>query len=119
MIERAVAAGLPFAWFTADETYGDNGPLRECLEDSELAVSCDHRVPAGAGQVIYAGAKRSRVAAITGAGACEVADWPPCQTGCWPRARAMAAVSWYSRQATRSSPSRAREHSYEWSATAR
>jgi SRSO17 transposase len=26
MIERAVAAGIPFAWFTADEVYGDNGP---------------------------------------------------------------------------------------------
>ena len=24
MIERALAAGLPFGWFTADEAYGDN-----------------------------------------------------------------------------------------------
>ena len=30
-MERAIAAGLPFAWFTADEAYGDNGPLREWL----------------------------------------------------------------------------------------
>jgi SRSO17 transposase len=58
MIERAVAAGIPFAWFTADEAYGDNGPLREWLEESGIAyvvaVACDHRVPAGAGRVIRA-----------------------------------------------------------------
>jgi SRSO17 transposase len=52
MIERAAAAGIPFAWFTADEAYGDNGPLREWLEESGIAyvvaVACDHRVPAGA-----------------------------------------------------------------------
>jgi SRSO17 transposase len=58
MIERAVTAGVPFAWAAADEAYGDNGPLRAWLEDSQLryvlAVSCDHRVPAGAGQVIRA-----------------------------------------------------------------
>ena len=49
MIERAVAAGLPFAWFTADEAYGDNGPLRAFLEEQRiayvLAVACDHLVP--------------------------------------------------------------------------
>src|SRR5450631_1216524 len=53
MIERAVTAGVPFAWVAGDEVYGDNGPLRAWLEDSQiryvLAVSCDHRVPAGAG----------------------------------------------------------------------
>jgi SRSO17 transposase len=58
MIERAAAAGIPFAWFTADEAYGDNGPLREWLEEAGIAyvvaVSCDHRVPAGAGRVIRA-----------------------------------------------------------------
>ena len=58
MIERAVTAGVPFAWVAADEVYGDNGPLRAWLEDTQLryvlAVSCDHRVPAGAGQVIRA-----------------------------------------------------------------
>jgi SRSO17 transposase len=58
MIERALAAGLPFAWFTADEAYGDNGPLREWLEESKVAyvvaVSCDHHVPAGPGRRIRA-----------------------------------------------------------------
>ena len=58
MIKRAAAAGIPFAWFTADEAYGDNGPLREWLEESGIAyvvaVARDHRVPAGAGRVIRA-----------------------------------------------------------------
>ena len=58
MIERAIAARVPFAWFAADEAYGDNGKLRTWLEDSQvryvLAVSCDHRVPAGAGRAIRA-----------------------------------------------------------------
>jgi len=36
MIERVVAAGLPFAWFTADEEFGQNPGLREFLEDSEI-----------------------------------------------------------------------------------
>ncbi len=54
MIERAIAAGIPFAWVTADEAYGDNGPLRAFLEEQQvsyvLAVSRDHIIttPAGA-----------------------------------------------------------------------
>ncbi|TVZ04741.1 hypothetical protein EAS64_08755 [Trebonia kvetii] len=48
MIERAVAAGIPFSWVTADETYGDNGPLRAFLEEEGisyvLAVARDHAV---------------------------------------------------------------------------
>ena len=35
MIERAIRAGLPFAWFTADEAYGDNGKLRDWLAGEE------------------------------------------------------------------------------------
>jgi SRSO17 transposase len=31
MIERAITAGVPFSWVTADEAYGDNGPLRRFL----------------------------------------------------------------------------------------
>jgi SRSO17 transposase len=67
MIERAVAAGLPFGWFTADEAYGDNGELRDWLEQSSIpfvvAVSRDHRVPAGAGRIIRADALAARVPA--------------------------------------------------------
>ena len=51
MIGRAIAAGVPFSWFTADEAYGDNGKLRTWPEESQvryvLAVSCDHRIPIG------------------------------------------------------------------------
>jgi SRSO17 transposase len=58
MVERAVGAGLPFSWFTADEAYGGNGPLRDWLEKSKVAyvvaVACDTRVPAGAGRTIRA-----------------------------------------------------------------
>ena len=53
MIGRAIAAGVPFSWFTADEAYGDNGKLRTWPEESQvryvLAVSCDYRIPVGAG----------------------------------------------------------------------
>jgi SRSO17 transposase len=67
MIERARRLGLPFAWFTADEAYGDNGPLRRWLEQTEVsyvvAVSCAHRVPAGAGRVIRADRLAAKVPA--------------------------------------------------------
>ncbi len=53
MIERVLAAGTPFGWVTADEAYGDNGPLRAFLEKHQvnyvLAVSCDHIVSTAAG----------------------------------------------------------------------
>lgn len=55
MIERAIAAGVPFCWITADEAYGDNGPLRRFLENKQisyvLAVSCDHQITTGAGKI--------------------------------------------------------------------
>jgi SRSO17 transposase len=54
MIERAIAAGIPFGWVTADEAYGDNGPLRAFLEEQQasyvLAVSRDHVITTAAGR---------------------------------------------------------------------
>jgi SRSO17 transposase len=51
MIERAVAAGVPFGWFTADEAYGQNPGLRSWLEQQDIAyvmaTRCDDEVPAG------------------------------------------------------------------------
>jgi SRSO17 transposase len=48
MFARAFAAGVPGAWVTGDEVYGNAGPLRPWLEAQErayvLAVSCDHMV---------------------------------------------------------------------------
>lgn len=37
MIERAVAAGVPFSWFTADEEFGQNRGLRRFLEEGGTA----------------------------------------------------------------------------------
>ena len=65
MIGRAIAAGVPFSWLTADEAYGDNGKLRTWLEESQvryvLAVSCDHRIPAGAGRLTRADVLAARL----------------------------------------------------------
>jgi SRSO17 transposase len=58
MIERGIKAGLPFAWFTADEAYGDNRKLRDWLQQTGIAyvvaVACDTQVPAGARRRIRA-----------------------------------------------------------------
>jgi SRSO17 transposase len=51
MIERAVVAGVPFAWFTADEAFGQNPGLRSWLQEQDIAyvmaTRSDDEVPAG------------------------------------------------------------------------
>jgi SRSO17 transposase len=51
MLERAVQAKVPFAWFTADEAYGQNRELREWCEQQDIAYVMatrkDHEVPSG------------------------------------------------------------------------
>lgn len=37
MIDRTIAAGVPFAWFTADEEFGQNHKLRRYLEEQQIA----------------------------------------------------------------------------------
>jgi SRSO17 transposase len=65
MIERAIAAGIPFRWVTADEAYGDNGPLRGWLEERQipyvLAVARDTLVATPTGP------RRADVLAAAGA----------------------------------------------------
>jgi SRSO17 transposase len=54
MIERAVAAGVPFAWVAADEVYGQNPGLREWLEKRQvsyvMAVPCSEMITTAAGR---------------------------------------------------------------------
>ncbi|MCX6465462.1 MAG: IS701 family transposase [Pseudonocardiales bacterium] len=53
MITRALAAGVPARWVTADEVYGADPALRAELEVQRvgyvLAIGCDRRVPTAAG----------------------------------------------------------------------
>jgi SRSO17 transposase len=51
MLRRAVDAGVPFAWFTADEAYGQNPGLRMWCEQQDIAYVMatrrDDEVPSG------------------------------------------------------------------------
>jgi SRSO17 transposase len=63
MLARAFAAGVPAAWVTGDEVYGNSGPLCSWLEAQErayvLAVACD--------QLVWADGQRQRVDALVAA----------------------------------------------------
>jgi len=54
MIARAVAAGVPFAWFTADETYGQAKWLQAWLEEHDIwyvmAIRCSDTLTMPEGQ---------------------------------------------------------------------
>jgi hypothetical protein len=53
MIERAVAARVPFSWVAGDEVYGGNPKLRGWLEEQEIpyvmAVACSEIISTAAG----------------------------------------------------------------------
>jgi SRSO17 transposase len=54
MISRAITAGVPFAWFTADETYGQAKYLQAWLEGQDvsyvMAVRCSDTLTTPAGE---------------------------------------------------------------------
>jgi SRSO17 transposase len=63
MLGRAFAAGVPAAWVTGDEVYGNAGRLRAWLEAQQrayvLVVSCDH--------LVWVDGQQQRVDALFGA----------------------------------------------------
>jgi SRSO17 transposase len=54
MVGRAVEAGIPFSWVTADEVYGGNPKLRTWLKGQGIpyvmAVKCSEMIPTAAGK---------------------------------------------------------------------
>src|SRR5215218_3811741 len=63
MLERALDAGVPCGWVTADEVYGGDGRLRRWLEDRDLPhVLADKR-----GQALWSmGLRQERAATLAG-----------------------------------------------------
>jgi SRSO17 transposase len=99
MIARAVAAGVPFAWFTADETYGQAKYLQAWLEDQDIwhvmAIRCSDTLTMAEGErradgLIAAVPSRSwqRISAGAGAHGPREYDWAriPVRAG-WQRGR--------------------------------
>jgi SRSO17 transposase len=108
MISRAIEAGVPFAWFTADETYGQAKYLQTWLEGRDvsyvMAIRCSDTLTTGTGEqradvLIAAAPSRAWQRLSTGAGAhgprefdwarVPVRTWwrPAAGTGCWPAGR--------------------------------
>jgi SRSO17 transposase len=99
MIARAIAAGVPFAWFTADETYGQAKWLQAWLEDQDvwyvMAIRCSDTVTMPEGErradaLIAALPARSWQQISAGAGAHGPREYHwariPVRAG-WPRGR--------------------------------
>jgi SRSO17 transposase len=99
MITRAVAAGVPFAWFTADETYGQAKWLQAWLEDQDIwyvmAIRCSDTLTTPEGEqradaLIAAVPSRAwqRISAGAGAHGPREYHWAriPARTG-WKRGR--------------------------------
>ena len=105
MIGRAIAAGVPFTWFTADETYGQAKWLRAWLEEQDvcyvMAIRCSDTLTTGTGEqradALIAGVSgRAWQRLSTGAGAHgpQEFDWAripvrpgvsvAAGAGCWP-----------------------------------
>jgi SRSO17 transposase len=113
MISQAIAAGVPFAWFTADETYGQAKCLQAWLEGEDvsyvMAIRCSDTftMPAGeqrADVLIAAVPSRAWQRICTGAGAHgpREFDWAriPVQTGwrreeCFQQAKGEAGLDHY------------------------
>ena len=79
MLDRAIEAGVPFAWVTADEAYGQVKYLRVWLEERDVhhvvATRCnDTLITTSAGEqradALIAGAAGAGVAAAVGGGGC-------------------------------------------------
>ena len=104
MIARAVAAGVPFAWFTADETYGQAKWLQAWLEDQDIwyvmAIRCSDTLTTPEGErraddLIAAVPPRAwqKISAGAGAHGPREYHWAriPVRTGWRARPRALAA----------------------------
>ena len=99
MIGRAIAAGVPFAWVTADETYGQAKYLQAWLEDQDIwhvmAIRCSDTLTTPEGEqradaLIAALPARAwqQISAGAGAHGPREYDWAriPVRTG-WKRGR--------------------------------
>ncbi|WP_429429129.1 IS701 family transposase [Nocardia sp. GAS34] len=100
MLERVLAAEIPFAWFTADEAYGQAGYLRDWLEDHDvfyvMATRCDQQVTTRADRVAradvlvgeFAAASWQRLSVGAGAHGPREFDWARRQIeGTWSKGR--------------------------------
>ena len=109
MIARAIAAGVPFAWFTADETYGQAKWLQAWLEDQDvsyvMAIRCSDTLTTAEGEqradALIAAVPARCLAADLGRGRGArpagvrlgadpgpgPAGGPAAGTGCWPAGR--------------------------------